>query len=50
LEAIQNFEKDHKNFLKIFENRTISKNWKEEAAKLRTKILELKDTLLNIEV
>lgn len=50
LEAIQNFEKHRKNFLRLYENRSINKDWKEEAIRLKVKIGDLKDTLLNVEV
>jgi hypothetical protein len=39
---------DKKNYDKVFENKNIRKNWKEEAANLKAKIMELKDKLLNI--
>ncbi len=41
---------DKKNYDKVFENKNIRKNWKEEAANLKAKIMELKDKLLNIQV
>lgn len=36
--------------MKIYENRGINSTWKEESPNLKTKILHLKDTLLNVEV
>lgn len=50
IEAIQNFEKEYKHFLKLYENRSINKAWKEEAVNIKARIYQLKDTLLNVEV
>ena len=50
LDAIAKFEKDYKAFEKLFENRAVHKNWRDEQVKTKEKILALKDVLLNIEV
>jgi hypothetical protein len=50
LAAIEQFEKQRKNFLRLYDNRFINKDWKEEAVKLKASIAALKDSLLNIEV
>jgi hypothetical protein len=34
----------------VFENRSINKNWRDEAIRIKDSIFQLKDTLLNIEV
>lgn len=48
--AIQEFEADKKSFYRVYENRHLNKGWREEVTRIKQKVVNLKDRLINIEV
>ena len=50
MDAICGFEQEYKTYMKIFENKALHPNWKEDARKMDAIVSRLKSTLFNIEI